>query len=78
MIHTPSFAVSTLVSFISEALLQYQTIIFPLSDVEPKRQRCSVGRHLSWCADCKVEVDTMRVELTFLWMSDLLSKWMIQ
>jgi hypothetical protein len=29
MIHVPSFAVSTLVSFINGALLQYQTIIIP-------------------------------------------------
>ena len=32
------------------------------------------GPPFVWCADCKVKVDTMRVEMTFLWMSDLLSQ----
>ena len=28
-----------------------------------------------WCAERKAGVDTMRVEMTFLWMSDLVSEW---
>lgn len=30
-----------------------------------------MGRHVYlWCADWEAGVDTMRVEMTFLWMSD--------
>jgi len=69
----PTFAVSTLVSFIyyNGVLLQCRTITFPLMCVEPiKHTEC--GPPIFWCADCKVEVDTMRAKMTFLWMSDLL------
>lgn len=40
----------------------------PLGCVEPNNAS-SVGRH-SWCAGHKVGVGTVRVETTFLWMSD--------
>ena len=33
------------------------------------KDMASVGR-LDWCAERKAGVDTMRVETTFLWMSD--------
>lgn len=52
----------------------------PSCMLNPKDVR-SVGRRLLRCADCKAEVDTMRVNMTFLWMSDLLPihwAWSIQ
>src|SRR3954451_3111916 len=69
----PTFAVSTLVSFIyyNGVLLQCRTITFPLMCVEPIKHT-ERGPPIFWCADCKVEVDTMRAKMTFLWMSDLL------
>ena len=64
-----SFAVSTLVSS-SRVLPQCGTLHIPPYCVEPKRHKQEWAA--SWCAERKAGVDTMRVETTFLWMSDLL------
>ena len=70
MIVIPSFAVSTLVSFIDvKHSPNTEQSYSPLVVLNPK-DTLSVGRHFKWCADCKVEVDTMRVVMTFLWMSE--------
>ena len=63
-----TFAVSTLVSSFW-ALPQCRTPHNPPCCVEPKRHWRVVGR-LYGCAGRKAGVDTMRVETTFLWMSD--------
>lgn len=44
--------------------------------VEPKK-RTGCGPPVVWCANCKAEVDTMRVNMTFLWMSDILHTFFI-
>jgi|ERR1700744_1757415 len=64
-----TFAVSTLVSFL-QVLPQCGTLDIPPCCVEPKKTLARVGRPLG-CAEWKAGVDTMRVETTFLWMSDL-------
>lgn len=43
----------------------------PSGIVEPIKTITECGPPIfSWCAGCKVKVDTMRVNMTFLWMSD--------
>jgi len=48
--------------------------IFPLVVLNPK-DICKRGPPLNGCAGRKAGVDTMRVETTFLWMSDPLAQW---
>jgi hypothetical protein len=67
----PSFAVSTLVSSSEGALPQRGTLYIPPCCVEPKDT--SMRRAAERCAGRKAGVDTMRVETTFLWMSDSLN-----
>ena len=71
MIVIPSFAVSTLVSFVIEALLQYRTITFSLRSVEPK-DTLSVGR-LHGALIARWRLTRCGLLMTFLWMSDFLS-----
>lgn len=71
MIVIPSFAVSTLVSFIGMKYSSNTEQLYSPSDVLNPKDTLSVGRHwIQWCANCKVGVDTMRVVMTFLWMSE--------
>jgi hypothetical protein len=64
-------------SFHSSVLYEYspsaERFIFPLAVLNPK-DTCKCGPP-SRCAERKAGVDTMRVETTFLWMSDLYFKW---
>lgn len=74
----PSFAVSTLVSFLREHSPNAERFIFPLCiTFEPKKMLISVGHpfiHLMGALSGKRGFDTMRVEMTFLWMSEFKSE----
>jgi len=77
----PSFAVSTLVSFLRGALPQCRTLYTPpfFLTFEPKKTLISVGHpfiYLVGALSGKRGFDTMRVEMTFLWMSEVwTSRW---
>jgi len=68
----PSFAVSTLVSSHWESTPPMRNaLIFSLVTLNPKDvDKRGPPFQMTWCAERKAEVDTMRVETTFLWMSD--------
>jgi len=75
----PSFAVSTLVSFFREHSPNAERFIFPLlqTRLNPKKTLAclSVGPPISFiwvgALSGKRGFDTMRVEMTFLWMSEV-------